>query len=80
LVTTIELISLQCAFASREAAPFQREVYADIERIEGRSVRTLSEALTLLNERTALSKTPNVLIRRNRKLKRVVVVELIKAR
>jgi predicted nuclease of restriction endonuclease-like (RecB) superfamily len=44
--------------------PFQREFYAEMCRIEGWSVRTLSERInSMLFERTALSKKPDELIR-----------------
>jgi predicted nuclease of restriction endonuclease-like (RecB) superfamily len=44
--------------------PFQREFYAEMSRIEGWSVRTLSERIdSMLYERTALSKQPDALIR-----------------
>ncbi len=43
---------------------FQREFYAEMCRIEGWSVRTLRERIdSMLYERTALSKCPDVLIR-----------------
>ena len=45
--------------------PFQREFYAEMSRIEGWSVRTLQERIdSMLYERTALSKKPDALIRR----------------
>jgi predicted nuclease of restriction endonuclease-like (RecB) superfamily len=44
--------------------PFQREFYAEMARIEGRSVRTLRARIdSMLYERTALSKQPDALIR-----------------
>jgi len=44
--------------------PLQREFYAEMCRIEGWSVRTLSERIdSMLYERTALSKKPELLIR-----------------
>ncbi len=43
--------------------PFQREFYAEMCRIEGWSVRTLSERIdSMLYERTALSRKPEALI------------------
>ncbi len=46
------------------ALPCQREFYAEMCRIEGWSVRTLSERIdSMLYERTALSKQPEALIR-----------------
>lgn len=45
--------------------PYQREFYAEMCRIEGWSVRTLRERIdSMLYERTALSKQPEVLIRK----------------
>ena len=45
-------------------APLQREFYAEMSRIEARSVRTLRERIdSMLYERTALSKQPDALIR-----------------
>jgi predicted nuclease of restriction endonuclease-like (RecB) superfamily len=45
--------------------PLQREFYAEMCRIEGWSVRTLSERIdSMLYERTALSKKPEALIRK----------------
>ena len=45
--------------------PFQREFYAEMCRIEGWSVRTLQERIdSMLYERTALSKQPDALIRK----------------
>ncbi len=47
------------------AKPFQREFYAEMSRVEGWSVRTLRERIdSMLYERTALSKQPDGLIRR----------------
>ena len=44
--------------------PFQRDFYAEMCRLEGRSTRTLHERIdSLLYERTALSKLPDELIR-----------------
>lgn len=44
--------------------PYQREFYAEMCRIEGWSVRTLSERIdSMLYERTALSRQPDELIR-----------------
>lgn len=46
------------------ARPLQREFYAEMSRIEGWSVRTLRGRIdSMLYERTALSKQPEVLIR-----------------
>jgi hypothetical protein len=44
--------------------PLQREFYAEMCRIEGWSVRTLASRIdSMLYERTALSRKPEVLIR-----------------
>ncbi len=60
-VTTIELVSLQRAIAPKPALP--KELYAEMCRIEGWSVRTLRERIdSMLYERTALSKQPDALI------------------
>jgi predicted nuclease of restriction endonuclease-like (RecB) superfamily len=46
------------------AQPHQREFYAEMCRIEGRSVRTLHERIeSMLYERTALSKQPHELVK-----------------